>query len=60
VLRLRINAASSGGQTTQSETGLGDTTIYLKYRPVVQDPDGWRPSMTIYSQIALPSSQWAT
>jgi hypothetical protein len=52
-------ANTSGGQTTQSETGLGDTTIYLKYRPVVQDPDGWRPSMTIYSQIALPSSQWA-
>jgi hypothetical protein len=48
----------SGGRTTESETGLGDTTIYLKYRPIVQDPDSWRPSMTIYNQIALPTSQW--
>ena len=52
-------ASSSGGRTTDSETGLGDTTIYLKYRPIVQDPDGWRPSVTIYNQVALPSSQWA-
>lgn len=52
-------ANSTGGRTTESETGLGDTTIYLKYRPIVQDPDGWRPSITIYNQIALPTSQWA-
>jgi hypothetical protein len=50
---------NTGGRTTESETGLGDTTIYLKYRPVVQDPDSWRPSITIYNQIALPTSQWA-
>lgn len=50
--------SSSGTRTSTSETGLGDTTIYLKYRPIVQDPDSWRPSITIYNQIALPSSQW--
>lgn len=52
-------ANNSGGRTSESETGLGDTTIYLKYRPIVQDPEGWRPSLTIYNQIALPSSEWA-
>lgn len=51
-------ASSSGGRTVDSESGVGDTTIYLKYRPIVQDPDSWRPSITIYNQIALPSSQW--
>jgi hypothetical protein len=51
-------ANGSGGQRTMSETGIGDTTIYLKYRPIVQDPDTWRPSITIYNQIALPSSDW--
>ncbi|TAJ08396.1 MAG: hypothetical protein EPO61_09850 [Nitrospirae bacterium] len=52
-------ATGSGSRTYDSESGLGDTTIYVKYRPIVQDPDGWRPSITIYNQIALPSSQWA-
>ena len=52
-------ANASGGRTKESETGLGDTTIYLKYRPVVQDPDSWLPSITIYNQLALPTSQWA-
>ncbi len=49
---------SSGGRDTDSESGVGDTTIYLKYRPIVQDPDTWRPSVTLYNGIALPSSQW--
>ncbi len=48
----------SGSSRATSETGMGDTTLYLKYRPIVQDPDSWRPSVTIYNQIALPSSNW--
>ena len=51
-------AGGSNGRTVDSESGVGDTTIYLKYRPIIQDPDGWRPSVTIYNQVALPSSQW--
>jgi len=50
---------STGERTHDSELGLGDTAIYLKYRPIVQDPDSWRPSMTIYNQISLPTSDWA-
>ena len=49
---------SPGSRTVDSELGPGDTTIYLKYRPIVQDPDTWRPSVTIYNQVALPTSQW--
>lgn len=52
----RTNA--SGQQTSSSDNGPGDTTIYLKYRPVVQDPDTWRPSITLYNGVTLPSSQW--
>jgi hypothetical protein len=51
-------ASSTGGRTVDSGSGVGDTTIYLKYRPIVQDPDGWRPSITIYNQVVLPSSEW--
>jgi hypothetical protein len=48
-----------GGPVT-TNTGLGDTTIYFKYRPVIQDPASWRPSITTYNQIVLPTSQWLT
>ena len=52
----RTNA--SGQQTSTIDRGPGDTTIYLKYRPIVQDPDTWRPSITLYNGVTLPSSQW--
>jgi hypothetical protein len=50
---------ASGGRARDDELGLGDTAIYLKYRPIVQDPESWRPSMTIYNQVSLPTSDWA-
>ncbi len=45
--------------STQNANGLGDTSIFLKHRPVVQDPDSWRPTVTFFHSIVLPSSQWA-
>jgi hypothetical protein len=50
--------SSSGHQSAASDVGLGDTTVYLKYRAIVQDPDSWRPSFTFYNAVTLPSSQW--
>jgi hypothetical protein len=50
--------ANSPQQTRETEFSIGDTTIYLKNRPIVQDPDTWRPSITLFHQIVLPSSQW--
>jgi len=41
-----------------TDTGMGDTSIIMKYRPIVQDPDTARPSLTLYSQIVLPTSRW--
>ena len=55
----KTTTPSSGGHSSAtSDMGLGDTTIYLKYRGVVQDPDSWRPSFTWYNSVTLPSSQW--
>jgi len=55
----KTTTPSSGGHSSAtSDMGLGDTTIYLKYRGVVQDPDSWRPSFTWYQSVTLPSSQW--
>jgi hypothetical protein len=52
-------AKDSAGNST-SDTGLGDTSLIVKYRPVVQDPDTWRPSITLFSQLILPTSRWVT
>jgi hypothetical protein len=52
-------ATETGNRTSTSAVGLGDTALYLKYRPIIQDPDSWRPSMTIYNQVSLPTSDWA-
>ena len=53
-----FNNGKGGPWTT--DTGLGDTSIILKYRPIVQDPDSWRPSFTNYTQIVMPTSRWIT
>ncbi len=51
-----FNAGKGGPWTT--DTGMGDTSLVMKYRPVVQDPDSARPSVTLYQQIVLPTSRW--
>ncbi len=53
---VQFNQGKGGPWTT--DTGMGDTQIYLKYRPIVQDPDGWRPSVTTFNMIVLPTSRW--
>ena len=50
--------ANQNGQKTSS-TGFGDTSLIMKYRPIIQDPGGWRPSVTHYTQVVLPTSRWA-
>ena len=41
-----------------SGSGIGTTNAILKYRPIVQDPDSWRPSIAIYSRVSLPTNRW--
>jgi len=50
--------ARQDGQTT-NDAGLGDSSIILKYRPIVQDPDTWQPSINWFNQISLPTGRWA-
>lgn len=49
--------AGRGGPWT-TDTGMGDFSLVMKYRPIVQDPDSARPSVTLYQQIVLPTSRW--
>ncbi|MBI3356895.1 MAG: hypothetical protein HY038_09025 [Nitrospirae bacterium] len=49
--------AGRGGPWT-TDTGMGDFSLFMKYRPIVQDPDSARPSVTFYNQIVLPTSRW--
>jgi hypothetical protein len=51
-----FNRHQGGPWTTDS--GLGDLSLVMKYRPIVQDPDSTRPSVTNYNQIVLPTSRW--
>jgi hypothetical protein len=44
---------------TDTDTGLGDTSLAIKYRPIVQDPDSRRPSVTIFNHMVLPTGKWA-
>ncbi|NOT22494.1 MAG: hypothetical protein HOP22_07185 [Nitrospiraceae bacterium] len=50
----------SGGHGSghPNDIGLGDTTIYLKTRHRIQDPDSWKGSFTTYHGMSLPTSQW--
>jgi hypothetical protein len=54
----RFNQGQGGPWTTN--TGMGDTSLMVKYRPIVQDPDTWRPSITIQNEITLPTGRWFT
>jgi hypothetical protein len=53
-----FNRGQGGPVTTN--TGLGDTSLILKYRPIVQDPDSWRPTITSFTQLVLPTGVWFT
>jgi len=48
------------GGPWKTNTGLGDTSIYFKYRPIIQDPETWRPTMTFHTQLGLPTGKWLT
>lgn len=52
-----FNQGKGGPVTTN--TGFGDVSLFFKYRPVVQDPDTSRPSVTLFTQIVIPTSKWA-
>lgn len=58
VISMNSFWATQNGQST-SATGFGDTSLFMKYRPIIQDPGGWRPSLVHFTQVVLPTSRWA-
>ena len=52
----KFNRGEGGPGRTSS--GPADISIFVKYRPIVQDPNGWRPSVTTFNQIVLPAEKW--
>ena len=50
--------ARQNGMVT-NDAGWGDTSISLKYRPIVQDPESWVPSVNWFNQVAFPTSRWS-
>lgn len=51
--------SSGNGQAAQNGHGLGDTTMFLKYRAIVQQDDTWWPTLTNAFYVSLPTSDWA-
>ncbi len=43
---------------TDTDTGPGDTSLAIKYRPIVQDPDSWHPSVTFFNHMVIPTGKW--
>ncbi|WP_455242399.1 hypothetical protein [Petrachloros mirabilis] len=43
----------------ETDTGLGDTSFALKYRPIIQDPDSAVPSLTLFQHVVIPTGKWA-
>lgn len=43
---------------SDTDTGPGDTSLAIKYRPIVQDPDSWFPSVTIFNHMVIPTGKW--
>lgn len=50
--------SGSHGAAHPNDIGLGDTTIYVKTRHRIQDPDSWKGTFTTYHGVSLPTSQW--
>lgn len=44
---------------TDTDTGLGDTSFAIKYRPIIQDPDSSTPSLTFFQHVVVPTGKWA-
>lgn len=42
-----------------NDTGFGDTSFALKYRPIIQAPDSAVPSITLFEHIVVPTGKWA-
>lgn len=49
---------SGAGMPADNANGVGDTTVMLKYRFLLQQPDTWWPSLTSATFMALPTSDW--
>jgi hypothetical protein len=42
----------------ETDTGLGDTSFALKYRPIIQNPDSSTPSLTFFQHVVIPTGKW--
>jgi hypothetical protein len=59
VVQTSVSAFWSKQQgMSNHDAGLGDSSFILKYRPVVQDPDSWVPSINWFNQVSLPTGKW--
>lgn len=48
------------GGPWKTNTGLGDLSVYFKYRTMIQDRDTWKPSLSFHTQLGMPTGKWIT
>ena len=58
LLPSMISTFSSTNGVNLDGTGFNDFTFGVKHRWVIQDPDGWRPSIATPFLVTLPTTTW--
>jgi hypothetical protein len=51
-------SAATDADGRNAGAGIGTTSGIVKYRPIVQNPDSWRPSVSLYTKLSLPTNRW--
>jgi hypothetical protein len=51
-------SSATDADNKNAGAGIGTTSGIVKYRPIVQNPDTWRPSISLYTKLSLPTNRW--
>ena len=45
-------------ELSESGGGISNSSVILRYRPIIENPDTWKPSIALYSNLTLPTGKW--
>ena len=48
----------TASELSESGGGISNSSVILRYRPIIEDPDTWKPSIALYSNLTLPTGKW--
>ena len=48
----------TASELSESGGGISNTSVILRYRPIIENPETWKPSLALYSNLTLPTGKW--